>query len=66
MTLGFGYDDGFLEPFYEASIDVDLIPLDVLPDREMKAVIIDGFLAGKTSVDHANWSEVKAAYGLSD
>lgn len=66
VTLGFGYDDGFIEPFYESSIDIDLLPLDATPDRQMKAVIIDAFLLGKNSVDHSNWEAVKAAYNLQD
>lgn len=66
VALNFGYEIGFIEPFYEASINLDFVPDDVLPDREMKAVIIDGFIAGKSSVDHTNWESVKAAYGLAD
>jgi len=64
ISLGFGYELGFLEVFYEASTDaVDLFGL---PDREMKAVIIDGFYFGKKQLDVTNWEEVKAAYDLKD
>ncbi len=64
ISLGFGYEFGFLEVFYEASTDaVDLFGL---PDREMKAVIIDGFYFGKTELDLTNWEEVKAAFDLTD
>ncbi len=66
VTLSFGYDDGFIEPFYESSIDIDMLPLDVTPDREMKAVIIDAFLLGKKGVDHSSWEAVKEAYNLED
>ena len=66
VTLSYGYDDGFLEPFYEGSIDIDLIPADVLPDREMKAVIIDGFLVGKSDLDLSDWDTVKSVFGLED
>jgi hypothetical protein len=66
VTLSFGYDDGFVEPFYESSIDIDQLPVDVTPDRQMKVVIIDAFLAGKKAIDHSNWEEVKQAYGLQD
>ena len=53
FTLGFGYDDGFLEVFVEASSDDDVVWDDILtllpPDYEMKIVIIDGFFLGKSS-----------------
>ena len=64
VSFGFGYEVGFLEVFYESSID----PIDVLnlPDREMKAVVIDGFPYGKRSIDLADWEAVKAYYGLED
>ncbi len=66
VALNFGYEVGFIEPFYEASINLDQIPDDVVPDREMKAVIIDGFLAGKKGVDFSDYEAVKAAFGLQD
>ncbi|MCB0719539.1 MAG: hypothetical protein KDD65_13915 [Bacteroidetes bacterium] len=66
VAINFGYDDGFVEPFYESSIDIDLLPADAVPDREMKAVVIEAFLAGKNSIDYSNWEEVKRAYGLED
>lgn len=66
VALNFGYEVGFVEPFYEASIDIDQIPVDVLPDREMKAVIIDGFIAGKHNVDFSDYEAVKEAFGLED
>lgn len=64
ITLGFGYDDQFIEVFYEASTDA--IPLEDQPDRDIKAVIIDGFPAGKTGVDLTDYEAVKAFYGLPD
>ena len=66
VALNFGYELGFVEPFYEASINLDQIPDEVLPDREMKAVIIDAYLAGKTSVDLTDYEAVKRAFGLED
>jgi len=64
VALGFGYEVGFLEVFYESSIN----PVDQLnlPDRQMKAVVIDGFPYGKTSVDLTDWETVKALYKLDD
>lgn len=64
ISLGFGYEVGFLEVFYEASTDA--VDLAALPDRDLKLVVIDGFGFGKRHVDLTNWEAVKAAYGLSD
>jgi len=64
VSMGFGYEFGFLEVFYEASTEaVDLFGL---PDREMKAVVIDGFFFGKNDIDLTNWEEVKIAFELDD
>ena len=62
ITFGFGYDDGFLEVFYEASADG--VTFESLPDREMKAVVIDGFPLGKAPVDLRNYEAVKQYFGL--
>lgn len=64
ISLGFGYEVGFLEVFYEASTDA--VNLRQLPDREMKLVVIDGWYYGKRSIDLTDWEAVKSAYGLSD
>lgn len=64
VSLGFGYEVGFLEVFYEVSIDA--IEVTELVDREMKTVIINGFSFGKRSIDLTNWEEVKKFYNLSD
>ncbi|MDA0377981.1 MAG: hypothetical protein O2899_00690 [Bacteroidetes bacterium] len=64
VSLGFGYEVGFLEVFYEASTDA--INLRQLPDREMKLVVIDGWYHGKRNVDLTDWEIVKATFGLSD
>ena len=62
ITFGFGYDDGFLEVFYEASADG--VTFESLPDREMKAVVIDGFPLGNAPVDLRNYEAVKQYFGL--
>jgi hypothetical protein len=60
VSFGFGYEEGFLEVFYEtASLDPSL-----LPDREMKAVVIDGFPAFKSGPDLTDYEAVSAFYGL--
>ena len=64
VSLGFGFDVGFLEVFYETSIDALDVP--DLVDREMKAVIIDSFAFGKQDVDLSDWNAVQEFYGLKD
>ncbi len=64
VSFGFGYDIGFLEVFYETSIDA--IDIASLPDREIKAVVIDGFPFGKKTINLTDWSAVKKAFNLSD
>lgn len=60
VSFGFGYDLGFLEVFYETSGSNPA----VLPDREMRAVIIDGFPAFKTGIDLMDYDAVAEYYGL--
>jgi hypothetical protein len=64
VTFGYGYDDEFLEVFYEASAEG--VTLENMPDRELKAVIIDGFPAAKSPIDLTNYEVVKAYFGLAD
>ena len=65
VTLGYGFDDGFLEIFYEAS--TDQAPLENQPDREIKTVIIDGFPLGKANTpDLTDYNAVKEWLGLRD
>jgi hypothetical protein len=64
VSFGYGYDDGFLEVFYETSTDA--VNFDSLPDRTIKAVIIDGFAYGKRSVDLTDWNVVKELYHLQE
>ena len=71
FTMGFGYDDGFLEVFVEASTDDDVVWDDILTllpaDYDMKIVIIDGFFVGKTStLDLRDYEAVKAHFGLKE
>lgn len=64
VTLGYAYEHRFLEVFYELSTE-EVNPLQ-LPDRRIKAVIIDGTFAGKTGPDPRDWEAVKAYYGLDE
>lgn len=64
ITLGYGFDDAFLEIFYEASTtEIDLA---AQPDREMKVVVIDGMPLGKIGVDLTDYEAVSAYFGLED
>lgn len=62
VSLGFGYDDRFLEVFYEAS--TTSVDLRTLPDRTVRAVVIDGFFGAKAGVDWADYEAVRAHFGL--
>jgi hypothetical protein len=64
VTFGYGYDDGFLEVFYEASAEG--VSLEDMPDREMKAVVIDGFPMSKAGIDLTDYEAVKAFLHLAD
>ncbi len=69
FTMGYAYDDGFLEVFVEASTDDDIVWDDILTllpaGYEMKVVIIDGFFVGKNStLDLRDYEAVKAYFGL--
>lgn len=64
VSMGFGYEVGFLEVFYEASNET--VALERLPDREMKAVVIDGWYYGKKGADLTDWETVKALFDLED
>ena len=66
INMAYGFDDEFLEVFYEASIVDPDFAFDVFadqPDREMKAVIIDG-LFGKTQIDLTDYNAVAEYFGL--
>ncbi len=66
INMAYGFDDEFLEVFYETSVVDSDFAMDIFleqPDREMKAVIIDGFFA-KSSVDLTDYNEVATFFGL--
>ncbi|NND71701.1 MAG: hypothetical protein HKN43_08980 [Rhodothermales bacterium] len=66
INMAYGYDDEFLEVFYETSVEDPDFARDVFldqPNREMKAVIIDGFFS-KTHVDLTDYDAVAEHYGL--
>lgn len=69
INLAYGYDDQFIEVFYETSVeDADFAKTLLLdqPDRQMKAVVIDGFPFGKTSIDLSDFEQVKEFFNLAD
>jgi hypothetical protein len=62
VTLGFAYEVDFLEVFYEASRPE---VLDLLPDQEVKVVIIDSFAGARAAgVNLDDYAAVKSYYGL--
>lgn len=68
VTLGYAFEVGFLEIFYEASTEaVDLRRLGLVQTpRRLKVVIIDGFPLAKMPVDVRNYEAVRAYFGLSN
>ncbi len=65
VTLGYAFEDRYLELFYEAS--TEQAPLENQPDRVVKLVIIDAdVVSSKNAIDLTDWNQVKAYYGLSD
>ena len=64
ITLGYGFDDRFLELFYESSTDA--VDLTTQPDRLIKVVIIDGFPLGKTGIDLRDYEAVKRYFDLEE
>lgn len=63
LTLGYAYDDALLEIFYEASSS-EAVDLAAQPDREIKAVIIDGVVLSKAGIDVRNYDAVAEYFGL--
>ena len=69
FTIGYAYDDGFLEFFIEASTESDVAwdeIIDLLPaEYLMKVVVIDGFgAAQEAGIDPADFEAIQAFYGL--
>lgn len=64
ITLGYAFDDAFLEIFYESSTEE--IDLSAQPDREMKVVVIDGMPFGKIGVDVTDYEAVRRYFELDD
>ncbi len=62
ITLGYGYDDAFLEVFYEASTDE--IDLRAQPNREIRIVVIDGYAPAKSGVDLTDYEAVVHYFGI--
>lgn len=64
ITLGYGYDDQFLEVFYEASTSE--IDLSSQPNREIRIVVIDGYAPAKSGVDLKDYDAVADYYGIDE
>ncbi|MDQ7039467.1 MAG: hypothetical protein Q9M35_00820 [Rhodothermus sp.] len=68
VVLGYAFEVGFLEVFYEASTDaIDLRELVLVQTpRQLKVVIIDGMAAAKAPVNLQDYEAVRAYFGLKD
>ncbi len=68
VTLGYAFEVGLLEVFYEASTEaIDLRQLALVQTpRQLKVVIIDGLAAAKAPVNLRDYEAVKAYFGLLD
>jgi hypothetical protein len=68
VTLGYAFEVGFLEVFYEASTEaVDLRRLALVQTpRRLKVVIIEGFPLAKMPVDVRSYEAVRTYFGLPD
>lgn len=65
ISLGYGYDDGLIEVFYEASTPE--APLIDQPDRRIKAIVIEdlGYLAN-ANINLNDYEAVKSFLDLED
>lgn len=64
VTLGYAYEEGFVEVFYETSTEA---VIDQLPDQTIRVVVIESLAATRSAnVDLSNYSAVKAHFGLDD
>ena len=62
VTLGYAYEEGFVEVFYEASYPG---VLEELPDQEVKFVVIDSYASTRESgVDLSDYDAVRAYYDI--
>ena len=65
ITMGYAYDDGLIEVFYEASTPE--APIDLQPDRRIKVVIIDDLSFSRAAnIDLNDYEAVKTQFGLDE
>ncbi len=64
ITLAFGFEEGFLEVFYEAS--TSQVDLAGQPNRQLRMVVIEDLSVGKAGVDLSDYEAVSAYYGLDE
>lgn len=63
ITMGFGFDEGFLEVFYEASSEA--ANLEDQPDRFIKVVILDDLsIPAVANLDLSDYNQVKQTLQL--
>lgn len=64
VTLGYAYEEGFLEVFYEASYPG---VLEDLPDQTIKVVVLDSYARARAAdVDLSDYEAVRSHYGLDE
>lgn len=64
VTLGYAFEEGFLEVFYETSTEA---VIDQLPDQTIRVVVIESLAATRSAnVDLSDYGAVKAHFGLDD
>jgi hypothetical protein len=64
ISIGYAFEEGFLEIFYEASVAEVLLDEGPNEDVDMRVVVIRSNGAGKTGIDLRNYEEVVRYYGL--
>lgn len=70
VTLGFAYEERLLEVFYDLSFgDPEMVrdfALENLPDRRIKVVVIEDFVAARSTVDVTSYEAVRQHFGLEE
>ncbi len=65
VTLGYAYEEAFLQVFYELSLDDEEL-LGSLPDQRIKIVVIEGVPPIRSTLDLSDYESVREHYGLAD
>lgn len=70
VTLGYAYDTNLLEVFYDLSFgDPEMVrdfAFEHLPDRRIKVVVFEDFVAARATVDVTSYEAVRQHFGLEE